>query len=80
MKANGDLGIPETKLLAALMRHNGQYVPIADLAAEIGQSTSSVATSVRFLRVKYGASIIESKKRYGYRVNPKVWQSFKEAS
>lgn len=80
MKANGALGTPETRLLLALVRHHDRFMRMDELVSETGLTEHSVGMAVKRVRFFYGYNAIVAQKRSGYRVNPKVWESFKEAS
>ncbi len=77
MKADyRELTGPETKVLAALVRRHDKFTPERELMEATGLAASTISLAIKQLRFAYGPSAIESRKKHGYRVHEKVWESF----
>ena len=78
MKANGVLGVPETKVLTALVRHHDRFVRMGELTAATGLTEPAIAKAIQRVRTFYGPNAIDARRRSGYRIHERVWQSFRE--
>jgi len=77
MKANGDLGVPETKVLAVLVRNDWRFVKWQEIAGETGMTYFSITTTISRIREMYGREAIEGKYGNGYRINRLVVEAMR---